>query len=195
MGLKDLTATIENRQRELGDPHESPPEAVNLAQRVREEAVEYWREAKQIAELEFGADPDLLAKFRTGVQTGLLIANLTRELESMVGLLREHSSRLAGIGGTEAFIARGVSLIERLKEAKVGLDAACRAFPPAAAQQSHDKGLLYDLTRKLVRVGRLEFRLDREQAAAFNFTGVSRKRAVSTRSRLQKQKTGGREPA
>jgi hypothetical protein len=49
---------------------------------------------------------------------------------------------------------------------------ACRALPAPQAQQCHDKGLLYDLTRKLVRVGRLEFALDPASAADFNFTDV-----------------------
>src|SRR5438105_481869 len=97
-GLLDLLSKIKKHQRDLGDSDDSPPEAVDLAQRIREEAVEYWREAKQIAKVGFGSSPDVLAKFRTGVQTGLLIANLTRELESVVGLLREHSSQLAGLG-------------------------------------------------------------------------------------------------
>lgn len=192
-GMKDLLATIENRHKELGNSPEAPPPAVALAQRIREEAMEYWREAKQIAIVEFGTRPDLLAKFRTGVRTGLLIANLEKELASIVGLFREHSSDLAGLGGTEAFINRGALLIERLKEVKGSLDAACRALPPTAAQQGHDKGLLYDLTRKLVRTARLEYLLDPEQAAAFNFTGIRRERGAPGRSGSKKEKVGGRE--
>jgi hypothetical protein len=187
-GVKDLIAVVESRQKELGASQELPPQAAALAQRIREEALGYWREAKQIAKVEFGTDPDRLARFRTGVQTGLLISNLIKELESMVALLREHSSQLVALGGTEAFVARGELLIGRLKEVKGTLDAACRALPAPAAQQCHDKGLLYDLTRKLVRVGRLEFILDPEQSAAFNFTGVRRGRGISTRPQLKKEK-------
>jgi hypothetical protein len=191
-GVKDLIAVVETRHKELGDSQELPPQAVALAQRIREEALGYWREAKQIAKVEFGTDPDLLAKFRTGVQTGMLIANLIKELESMVSRLREHASQLSALGGTETFAARGDLLIGRLKEVKATLDAACRALPAPAAQQCHDKGLLYDLTRKLVRVGRLEFILDPEQSTAFNFTGVRRDRGVSTRPRLKKEKVRDR---
>jgi hypothetical protein len=192
-GVKDLVGILENRQKELGGSPESPLPSVALAQRIREEAVEYWREAKQMAVVQFGTSPDLLAKFRPGVRTGHLIANLTKELESIVGLFREHSTQLAPLGGTEAFIERGTLLIARLKEVKAGLDAACRALPPTAAQQGHDKGLLYDLTRKLVRTARLEFLPDPEQAAAFNFTGLRGKRGVSSRPGLKKEKVGGRE--
>ena len=191
-GVKDLIAIVENREKEQGKSTESPPQSAALAQRIREEAMGYWREAKQIATVGFGTSPDLLAKFRTGVQTGRLIANLVRELEIMLGLLREHSSKLAGVGGNEGFIARGALLVERLKEVKLSLDTACRALPPTVGQQHHDKGLLYDLTRKLVRVGRLEFMLDPDQAAGFNFTGMRRGRGLTTRPRVTKEKVGGR---
>ncbi len=194
-GVRDLVATIGTHQKELGSAAEPAPQAVALAQRIREEAIGFWRESKQIAKVAFGTSPDLLAKFRTGVQTGLLVANLIRELESIVGLLREHSKEVAGLGANEAFIERGSLLIGRLKEVKVGLDTACRELPPPAAQQGHDKGLLYDLTRKLVRVGRLEFILDPDQAAAFNFTGVRRERSVTNRTGPRKERVGGREPA
>src|SRR6185295_9831565 len=112
--IRDLRASVDKSGKEVGETAALPPQAVALAQRIREEASAYWREAKQMAKAEFGTQPDLLAKFRTGVQTGLLIANLTKELESMVALLREHSAQLSGVGGNEAFIARGESLIARL---------------------------------------------------------------------------------
>jgi len=189
--IQDLAAMVEKRGRELGQPQELPPQAVARAQRIREEALAFWREAKRIATVEFGTQPDLLAKFRTGVQTGLLIANLTRELESVLSLLREHSARLAGLGGTPAFIARGEVLVGRLKEAKADLDTACRALPGPALQQYHDKGLLYDETRRLVRIGRLEFSHDPEQASKFNFSGVRRDRGVSTRPEMKNANSSG----
>lgn len=171
-GVQDLLAGVQKRRQQ---PEDGPPPQAALAQRIREEAVEYWREAKQIVEAEFGTSPDLLAKFRTGVRTGLLIGNLAREIDCMVAQLREHASRLASLGVTEEFIARGALLVTRLREVKEGLDTACRALPAPATQHYHDKGLLYDLTRKLVRTGRLACILDPGQASAFNFTGVSRK--------------------
>ncbi len=190
--IQDLTVTVEKRGKELGQPQELPPQAVALAQRIREEAMAFWREAKQIAKVEFGTQPDLLAKFRTGVQTGLLIANLTKELESVLALLREHAAQLAGLGGTPAFIARGEALVGRLKAVKSDLDTACRALPAPALQQCHDKGLLYDETRRLVRIARLEFNLDPEQASKFNFSAVRRDRGVSTRPELKSTNSAGR---
>jgi hypothetical protein len=190
--IRDLRAMVDKRSKESEETSSLPPQAVALAQRIREEALAYWREAKLLAKVGFGTQPDLLAKFRTGVQTGLLIANLTKELESTVALLREHSAQLSGLGGNDTFIARGEALVARLKEVKGGLDAACGSLPAPAAQQCHDKGLLYHLTRKLVRVGRLEFAHDPDQASEFNFTGVRRDPGVSTRPQMKKAKTSGR---
>jgi hypothetical protein len=191
-GIRDLVAIVEKRQHELGESHELPPQVVALAQRLRQEALAYWREAKQMAKVEFAAQPDLLARFRPGVRTGLLIAALIKELETAVPLLREHSAQLAPLGANAAFLERGELLITRLKEVKQQLDAACRALPSPVDQHCHDKGLLYDLTRKLVRVGRLEFMLDPGQASHFNFTGVRQERGVSTLPRLKKTSASGR---
>lgn len=171
--IRDLAARVEKREKDLSD---APPPSVASARRLRDEALAYWREAKLMAKAEFGTRPDMLARFRPGVQTGLLLANLTKELESVVALLREHAPQLAGLGGTEAFIARGAALIGKLKEAKADLDAACRALPAASAEHCHDKGLLYDRTRKLVRTGRLAFLRDPERASEFNFTAIRQER-------------------
>ena len=190
--IRDLVELVEKRGKELSDLRDLPPQAVALAQNLRAEALGYWREAKQMAKVEFGTRPNLLAKFRTGVQTGLLLANLTKEIESTVSLLREHAAQLAPLGGSEAFVARGASLIAKLNDAKTQLDAVCGALPAPAVQHCHDKGILYDLTRKLVRTGRLEYLGEPEQASEFNFTGIRKERGVSTRPRLKQDQPSGR---
>lgn len=184
--IRDLTVRVENRSKELGQSHDLPSEQVALAERIRVDAFGYWREAKRLVSVAFAAHPDVLATFRTGVQTGLLIRHLVKELESMIPLMRQHSARLAPVGAGEAFVTRGELLLARLKEAKTRLDAACKELPPAVAQLCQDKGLLYHLTRNLVRVGRLEFALEPDEAAHFNFNQVRRERGVSTRPRLKK---------
>ena len=72
---------------------------------------------------------------------------------------------------------------------RTGAAAQTAATGGAAAQsqQYHDQGLLYDLIRKLVRVGRLEYILDPEQAAGFSFGAMRRDRGVSTRPRPKKE--------
>ncbi len=192
--IHDLIESVEKSHQGLGPSEDPSPGAAALALLIRDEAAAFWREAKLIARAGFGTRPDLLAEFRTGVHTGLLLANLTRELESILPPLRAHSSQLAGLGATEAFVAKGERLVGRLKEAKANLDAACLALPAPAAQQCHDKGLLYDLTRRLVRVGQLEFMTDSKQSKVFNFSGVRRKRGVSTAPRLRKERVGGQDP-
>lgn len=190
--LRRLIDTVEKGHRELGDAETLPPPEGALAERLRVEALGYWREAKWIARIAFAGDPDILAKFRTGVQTGLLLKNLMGELVSTTALLREHSLSLARYGATEAFIGRGAGLVTKLRDAKATMDAACRDLSPAATQQFHDKGLLYDRTRTLVRIGRLEFHRDPSEASDFNFTLVHRDRGVSLRPRLNSSRSSRR---
>lgn len=128
-----------------GEPGESRgllPRTAELAERIRAEALGYEREARAA----FSAEPDFLARFRGGVRTGLLVMDLVRELEATLGHLRGHADA--------AFIARGELLLGRLREVKSRMDAACRDFPPDMLRQCHDKGLLYDRTRRLARRGR-----------------------------------------
>lgn len=190
--IRELAVKIEGCQRELGDSFPLPPEPAALAERIRADAIGYWREAKRLVAVAFASQPDVLAKFRTGVHTGLLITNLVKELELMIPLLREHAAPLASLGVGESFVTRGELLVARLKEAKSRLDAACKELPPTVVQLCHDKGLLYHLTRNLVRVGRLEFVLEPEQAAHFNFNLVRRDRGISTRPRLKKAKASNK---
>ena len=190
--IRELTLSIEGRQQDLGASCQLPPEPAALAERLRSDAIGYWREAKRLVAVAFAAEPDVLAKFRTGVQTGLLIANLVRELEAMIPLMREHAEPLGRLGARESFVTRGELLVARLKEAKSRLDGACQELPPKVVQFYHDKGLLYHLTRHLVRVGRLEFALEPDRAARFNFNRVRRDKGVSTRPQLKKAKANNK---
>jgi len=146
-----------------------PPE-VAQAQRVREEAYAYWLEAKQIVKIEFGTCPEIQVRCRLGVRTGRLLANLCRELECIVAVLREHSSQLNWLGADAAFINAGEVLIGKLKDAQTKLVLASQALSPTLADLCCEKGKLYDLTRKLVRIGQLEYLHEPEQAAAFNYS-------------------------
>lgn len=186
-GRRDLIDRIERRQRELGESQALPPEAAAMAERTRAEAVGYWRKAKRLASTAFATQPDVLAEFRVGVKTGLLILNLVRELESTVALLRVHAAAFAALGAGEDFITRGDHLIARLKEAKATLDAACRELSAPALEQCYDKGVLYDLTRTLVRIGRLEFALEAGVAKEFNFDLVRRDRGIGAPPERRKQ--------
>jgi hypothetical protein len=190
--IQTLVKTITAAQAGLARTSAVPPAEVVDAQRIREEAFAYWQEAKQIVKVEFGSNPDMLVKFRLGVRTGRLIANLTRELDCIVSLLGAHSEQLGWLGVTDTFRKVGEVLIGRLKEAQSKLDSACKALPPAVAELCFLKGRLYDLTRKLVRVGQLEFLREPEQAAAFNYSVLRRELRAGSEVRLKSVKSAVR---
>jgi hypothetical protein len=167
--IKLLVGTVSELQNTLVKEKATLPPEVAKVQRIREEAYAYWQEAKQIVKIEFGTCPEIQVRCRLGVRTGRLLANLTRELECVVGVLREHSAQLSWLGADEAFVNAGGELIGNLKEAQSKLDSTCKALSPALAEQCCEKGKLYDLTRKLVRIGQLEYLQEPEQAAAFNY--------------------------
>jgi len=168
--VKILIGTVAELQNTLGKEKASLPPVVAELQRIREEACAYWQEAKQIVKIEFGTCPEIQVQCRPGVRTGRLLANLCREMECVVAVLRQHSPQLSWLGVDEAFLNAGDALIRKLKDAQAKLDSACKALSPALADQCCEKGKLYDLCRKLVRIGQLEFLHEPEQAAAFSYT-------------------------
>jgi hypothetical protein len=192
MEIQGLIGTITEAQSVLGPEHANPPAAVVDVQRIREEAFAYWREAKQIVNVEFGSNPDRLVKFPLRGRTGRLIANLTRELDCIVSLLGVHSAQLGWRGVTQIFRRLGEVLISKLKEAQAKLDSFCRALPPHLAQHCCLKGRLYDLTRKLVRIGQLEFLHEPEQAAAFNYSVLRMELRAGSEGRIRRAKTAVR---
>jgi hypothetical protein len=167
--IKTLIDKVEELQTALGKEKTTLPAEVTQAQRTRDEAYAHWQEAKQIVKTEFGTRPEIQAKFHFGVRTGRLIANLRREMEHDLALLREHSADLRWLGVDEAFLTAGDVLISKLKDAQTNIETATKRFPSQFADQCSEKGKLYELTRKLVRIGKLEFQHEPEQAAVFNY--------------------------
>lgn len=168
--IKMLIGTVAELRSTLVKEKATLPLDLAKVQQIREEAYAYWQEAKQIVKIEFGTSPEIQVRCRMGVRTGRLLANLTREMECVVAVLRDHSTQLSWLGADEAFVNAGGELIGKLKDAQSKQDAASRALSPALAEQCVEKGKLYDLTRKLVRIGQLEYLHEPEQAAAFNYT-------------------------
>jgi hypothetical protein len=186
--LKTLIGMVADLQNTLGKEKTSlPPEAAQ-SHRIREEALAYWQEAKQILKIEFGTCPEIQVKCRLGVRTGRLLGNLCREMECVVSVLREHSPQLGWLGVDEDFIKAGDALIGKLMEAQAKLDRACKALLPAFAELCCQKGKLYDLCRKLVRIGQLEFLHEPEQAAAFNYSLLRRELRAGSEVRAKTTK-------
>jgi hypothetical protein len=190
--LKELQVLIENiraTQHTFSRSEAILPSEVAQAQRIREQAFAYWQEAKQIVKVEFGSNPDMQAKFRLGVRSGRLIAKLTKELDCIVSLLGEHSAQLGWLGVTETFQRVGEALIGNLRAAQAKLESACKALPAILSEHCFQKGRLYDLTRKLVRIGRLEFLHEPEQASAFNYAVLRWELRVGSEVRMKPAKT------
>lgn len=170
--LKELATLVEKvgkAQAALGKDKAALPAKVTQAQRTREEAFAFWQESKQIVKAEFGTRPEIQAKFRLGVRTGRLVSHLRHEMECDLALLRVHLEELRWLGVDEAYLAAGATLVGKLKTAQTDIESACRELPPLLENLCFEKGRLYDLTRKLVRIGRLAFIQEPEQAAAFNY--------------------------
>jgi hypothetical protein len=190
--IKALIGTVAELQNTLGKEKLSLPPEVAQSQRIREEAYAYWQEAKQIVKIEFGTCPEVQVKSRLGVRTGRLLSNLCREMECVVAVLREHAPQLSWLGVDEAFLNGGVELVGKLNEAQAKLDMACKALSPALAEQCCEKGKLYDLTRKLVRIGQLEYLHEPEQAAAFNYSLLRRDLRAGSEVRAKVSKSAVR---
>jgi len=65
-------------------------------------------------------------------------------------------------------------------------------LPPHLAEHCYLKGRLYDLTRKLVRIGQLEFLHEPEQTAAFNYSVLRRELRTGSELRIRPVKTAVR---
>jgi hypothetical protein len=190
--VKTLVGKVVELQTTLGDKKASLPSKVVQSQEIREEASAYLQEAKKIVKIEFGTCPDVQAKCRLGVRTGRLLAPLCRELECVVTVLREHSPQLAWLGADTAFINAGEGLIGKLKEAQAELVSACQALPPVLADLCCEKGKLYDLCRKLVRIGQLEYLHEPEQSVAFNYTLLRKELRAGSEVRVKTPKAVAR---
>lgn len=169
--LADSVAKLETQQ-EIGK--KDSPAATRGVEEIRAEAVDWWREARESAKVEFGTDPDQLSRFRTGVRVGGSTPLLVREIRFLLPVLSANLEQLAWLGVDEAFVKRGEMLAGKLHDADLAQEEARKTLPPKTAELLLDKGKLYDLVRKLVRLGRLEFRKEPETASQFNYEIVRR---------------------
>lgn len=146
-----------------------------------DQAVDFWREVRLIAKIEFSRAPDVLIRFRPGVKAGESLRRLSDEIEHALPLLRLYRPQLSWLGVTDAFIARGESLLGRLRQEDARQRADVERLPAPEAELEFQKGRLLDLTRKLVRIGRLEFRNEPRIVGCFSYDIVRSARAAAPR--------------
>ncbi len=156
VGKKDLSASTDDVERD------------------RDDAYDLWREARESAKVEFGTEPDALARFRTGVHVGGSAPLLVSEIRFLVPVLRATLAQLGWLGLNEEFVKRGEALADKLEASNTIQEVTRKGLPPKTAELYLNRGRLYDLTRKLVRIGRLEFRKEPEMAKLFNYEIVRR---------------------
>lgn len=167
--IDTLLRTVEKLEGEQERGKKILPEATDRLETIRDAALDWYREVRDVAKVEFGADPHVLARFRTGVRIGGSTPKLIAEFEFLLPLLREHRTQLAWLGVTEGFVKKGDALLGQLREADAAQESLRKALSPKTAELNEQKGRLYELSRKLVRIGRLEFRREPQQAAQFNY--------------------------
>jgi hypothetical protein len=146
--------------------------------------LDYWREVRLIAKTEFGADPDTLARFRTGVRFGSSVNQAIAEFEKFMPLLQEYRPQLDWLGVDDEFLRRGEALLGALRQAQSALEAVRGRLSRDAVELNLKKGVLYELNRKLVRIGRLEFRNETELHEAFNYDAVRREKPTGAFTRV-----------
>ncbi len=161
------------------------PVSTESVERIMDDGFDWRREVLESVKVEFGTDPDRMARFRTGVHVGGSTSLLVREIRFLVPVLRDYAAQLAWLGLNAAFLERGTMLADAIEAANTEQEATVKALPPKTAELYLAKGQLYDLTRKLVRLGRLEFRKEPELARQFTYEIVRRVQVAARAARAR----------
>jgi hypothetical protein len=176
--------TAQEAQKKLGQL------ATSASYQALEKGLDWWREGRQMAKIEFSNDQDRMAQFRTGVRVGMSLPKLVREIEFFMEAFTWYSANLAWLGGKE-FIERGKQVLNRLKEADAQQETEIKALPKDIVELYFQRGELYDLGRKIVRLGRLAWLKEPEKAGAYSFEllrrGQMEKKGTTTRAKMVKQ--------
>lgn len=164
-----ICAEVDELEAKIKIAKEAVPDAAAELEKAHENALAWRKQAMMMAQVEFGTDPEMLARFRVGVNVGESVPKLVRELEVLLPLIRQFIRNLSWLGCAELFLSTGETLAKTLKELDARQEAARNALPPETAEFYFKKGQLYDLARKLVGIGRLEFADEPERAGKYGF--------------------------
>jgi hypothetical protein len=165
--------------RKLDRQPESP-----LARRRRlamEEAVDWRRVLRGLAQAVFDSRPDVLERFRPGIKTSRSIPQTSSELRTLLAAAKEYADALDAVGMTEEFRIRGRDILERLEESQRRLEEERSGTPQSALELNYAKGVLYTRTRYVCRVARVEFRNEPGKSQVYGY-GPLRRRASSLRT-------------
>jgi len=157
-----------------------------LARREAAQAALDWRvETCGLAEAVFDSEPEVLARFRTGVKISRSIPKLVTETGLLLGVVREHLSALRGVGVSEEFVKRGEEALRRVAEVQRRQALEQAQTGPVTADLYRAQGVLYTRTRFLVRIAQVEFRSDEDRLGRYSYATLRRQEVPSTGRRAR----------
>jgi hypothetical protein len=185
---ESICADVDEIEAKLEIAREAIPNATAELEKTHENALAWRKQAIMMAQVEFGTDPEMLARFRVGVSVGESVQKLVRELEVLLPLIREFIRNLSWLGCAELFLSTGETLAKTLRELDAKQETARNALPPETAEFYHKKGQLYDLARKLVGIGRLEFADEPDRAGKYGFDQMRKTKTQKKPARKGKRR-------
>lgn len=183
-----LTKTVEELEIKQEREKKVSKSATVATYEAFEEAHRWWREGKQMIKIEFGDYPDRTAEFRTGTRVGYSLPKLIREAEFMLDAFKRYSENFEWLGGKD-FVNRGNELLAKLKDADTEQESTIKQLPKETAELYFNKGELYQLGRKIVRLGRLVFINEPRKASPYNYEILRRSQKATISAATRKTKS------
>lgn len=163
---------------------------LTVSRRGAMEAALDWREeVKGLAEAVFDSQPNLLARFRTGVKASWSVPKLLTEVGILLGALQEHLAELKGVGASEKLVARGERALHDLDASQRKNSEEKSQTPVATAELYHAQGTLYTRVRFVVRIAEVEFRKEPAQLGRYSYAALRRQGASAEGRRARAAKT------
>jgi hypothetical protein len=182
--LAETVARLESSQ----ELHKKTSRASTMAvYEILDEGLAWWRESRQMVKVEFSHDPDKSAEFRTGVKVGRSIPKLIREMEFNVMSFDKYANAFKWLGGAE-HVRKGRDILVRLRQADAEQETGRKDLPRETEELCFQKGELYDLGRKIVRLAHLAWLGDPAKAAAYSYEILRRGSVAAKGAKTRKAK-------
>jgi hypothetical protein len=156
------------------------PFSTSQRQVIVDSALDLRVEVKELAKVSFADDPDILALFRTGVKISGSIPKLIGELEYLLPLLKKYGKDLDPLSGEakkESYISlldRCEDILKKLKSAEQSHTVERKELPEKTAELYYERGVLYQMVKKIVRLARVEFRNEPAKKNRYNYDTLRR---------------------